>query len=1263
MITATQIADWAKTNQAQRDLPRLIRRLVHSVASSTNVAMPSGDSTSLPGFDGELFSEAGSTWVPQGHSCWELSCRQDVGVKANEDYNKRTDAAQSDQIAKQTYVAVTARRWPSKSKWVSEKNAGGAWHEVRAIDADDIEQWLEQAPAVALAFAEELGLAGVGVVSLSTYFSSWSAQSKPRINTIALLTGRDAQRDRILYKCRGSGSNELSAPVPIKGDSVEEAVAFTAATLLQDEGIALRTVVVTDNNGWQFVAKNPNIRIAIAARPEIAEAPPQRDGLLVVVPYAKGDMSRQFKGTAGRLDDDETILDRVDHYEFDRALQELGIEENDARRLSGLCGRSWSIFRRQHATNPAIRSPAWLEHSCASALSLVCLVGSWSSSKEADKEALSQIAGRSYESLERDLLTLEKLDDSPVIHIGTVWKAKSPLELLALFADRISEAEIERFFTQAEEILGKIDPIAELPKDARELASFKGIDSPTSAFLEEAVCDTLVKLSVRGPDFEGLAAKHIDTRVAQLVRRLLENADKVRWLSLSERLPALAEAAPSEFMTAVEAGLERADSPVRALLEETDGAGILNIRCWHAGLLWALEKLAWAPQRLTRVSLILARLSETEIKGNWANTPANSLLDLYRSWLPQTAANIEQRIAALDILIKGHPAAAMRLLDGLTQTGHDMASPSARPDWRDDDSGAGYGASGEERHQMLVAAADRQLSLASGDPVQLAALVEKYHAFDDARRATVIALLQDLQSAADDEDKEVVRTAIRRRLHWHRNYDQSDDIETTLAPLQGAYDHLAPKDVVIRDAWLFRDGWVDLPQRTRDDDFSEREKQAARMRSESLSELFEQEGWHGLLRLASYSGGGWLVGRTILSAKISIEAAIIWLAQDSGSLKEIDDRYKVASGLLSMVVASSGFEILDEVLRCADEADRDTHWKVRLLALLPEQRQVWTIVDTLGTEAVAYYWEICPANYLVREEETDRQFALEQLIEARRPLTAFRSCHADFDGIAAETVTQMLEGILRGDEEITSLPEYWYFQKAIDHIEDSESIDRTRLIHLEFALVRALGFEGEQHARTLYREVMSNPSAFVELLSMVFFPKTGERVPGDEAHKSAAESAWSVLHACKRQPGTQEDDTVSTKQMDEFVRKARDLATEADRLEVCDSQLGQILAHAPLGDDGVFPFGPARDALEAIGTTDILNGFRVGCFNKRGVHTRGVFDGGDQERDLAAIYRSHAEALQVSHPRVSATLEALASSYDRDGVIQDLDAKLNRERR
>lgn len=1226
MLTTKQIADWAATAIAQRELPRLIRRLIHSTATTSQIAMPAGDSTSSPGLDGELYSEAGSAWVPKGHSCWEASCRQNATSKANEDYAKRVgEIAEADRKTR-TYVAVTARKWPRKTKWVAEKRAQGHWLDVRAYDADDLEQWIEQSPAVALAFAEETGLSGPGVTSLDAYYTTWSKQCEPPILATAVLTGRDRQAQRIIMKCNVAPTQPGPSPIPVKSDSVEEAVAFVAAAIHADGNLTDRSVVVTDTSGWRFVEKNTEIRVAIAARPELAEAPASRDGLVLIVPYASGDMAKQFAGVAGRLDDPEATLDPADHSEFEKALQEIGIDENDARRLSMLCGRSWS------------------------------------SSKDADKEAIARVAGRSYDDLERDLLALERLDDSPVLHIGTVWKAKSALELLALFGDRVTEAEIERFFVETKSILSAPDPELELEKDKRYAAAIYGKTRPISGLLVRALCDTLIKVAVRGPDFEALAAKHIDGRVNALVRELLHGADETRWLSLASELPALAEASPDAFLNAAEDSLNRSDAPLKRLLTESESADSLGGRCWHAGMLWALELLGWAPHRLTRVSLILARLSYVEIPGNWGNSPLNSLIDLYRSWFPQTGATIEQRIAALDIVIARQPEAAAKLLNALTNTGHDTATHTARPKWRDDDAGAGYGATNMEQHQMLIAAADRQLRLASQNANQIVALIDKYDDFDDHRRQIVLDLIQEMDCSTD-EDKETIRKALRHKIHWHRNYGNQEQVDALLDPLEEAYDRVKPSDPIIEHAWLFKGGWVELPMRHRDEEIAGRQNLAIKARAEALTAIFANEGWPGLIRMADYTNGGWMIGMHAIDAAVSLDEAIDWVSTSADNLDRGNQRTNIAAGVFNAAIRRDGQSIVNSFLNSAESENRDLEWKVRLLTYAPEEKPTWDMVETLGPVANETYWRNCNGNIWAHDDPAQMQYALERLLEAGRPVTALRARHIKFDGIDPEIIMQMLEGLLKGVEPDTALPNPYYIQQAIDHVERNGSIDRMRLAQLEFGLIKALGFEGEQHAVSLYTVLMSQPELFIELLCLLYKPKNGEAEEGKENSPAAASNAWSILHACKRQPGTMEDGTITEESARTFVEQVRQLANEKDRIEVCDIQLGEIMARGGDGADGIFPSEPHRNLIEHIGSAELLQGFRTGCFNKRGVTSRGVFDGGGQERKLAAKYRTNVKALEITHPQLAATLESLAKSYDRDGLVEDLEVRLMREGR
>jgi hypothetical protein len=1263
-ITATRIVQWARTKEGQAALPRLVRRLIHAGETPLQADFPAGDSTGLPGWDGELLSEHGSPWVPKGKSFWELSCEAGVTSKANKDYAKRTRQTSKKIRTKATFVVLSARRWSQKAAWLKTKRRGKQWAEVRAYDADDLEQWLEQNPAVALQFSEELGLVGQGVESVAKYWENWSQQSNPPIISDAFLIDRRDIRDRFLADILRWLEGGRPEPYSIKADSIDEAAAFVCAALNMHPQLSATCLVVTDPSGWRYVEKNPTIKVALAARREFAEKPTRRNGLVVIIPYATGDMAGYYRGVAGRDSNAELTIDRPRIYEFEKALMSIGLGEAESKRLAVSTGRSWSVYRRRCAANPAVRKPAWLDVPQASVLSTLCLLGGWSAEKPGDREIVAQLSGRPYEEVERALRNLAQADDAPVLQIGEVWKARSPLELLDLFGERITSDEVDRFFKIAQSILVTPDPQLDLPDEERHAAQIYGKVRPQSGLLIEALCDTLIKLAVRGPQVPALASANIKERVAALVRDLLYDADGTRWLSLSSFLPDLAEAAPEAFMGAVEASLTKPNAPVTRLLTETSNSGIIG-RCWHSGLLWALERLAWAPERLARVSLILMRFSHIKIKGNWGNSPKASLVDIFRSWFPRTAANIDQRIAVLDTLIAKEPDVSFDLLDKLAHVGFDSATQTARPSWRDDDAGAGYGATHREQHQMLVAAADRLIACSKDHPQRIACLVGKISTFDADRINTTLALAdQFTKPGVSDEDREVIRGALRKHIHWHRNYDkvQGASLNQKLQPIEDLYERLAPKDLVIRHRWLFTDGWPNLPARVLDGGYGKRGELVETWRTKALCELYSERGLSGIEQLATACAPqSYYVGLALSKLNIEVAELAKWIAGKGGDFTVSESSTMAISGLLRALACPCSMELIRAVLETSKKHDWEPGRVVRFLVLAPEQRTTWDIVGSCGTEIENAYWSTTNPSWLP-SDPADFEFALRRLLAEDRPRSALQVCLFDVEKVDAKLLAEMLERMLKGEESGGPLPDSWHLGEAVERLEASGAIDNDRLVRLEFGLLPALGYEGEQHARSLYNAIMSDPKLFTELLCIRYKPANAEREDApSEAKQAAARIAWRVLHHCRRQPGTKPDGTIDPGKFTKFIGEARELCREADMLGVCDSQLGQILAHAPAGADGVWPFEAAREVLDRPEHEDIRRGFLTGTMNKRGVTSRSPDEGGGQERGLAEEFRKYARALQNSHVHLAAALEEVARSYERYGLREDLEAKLRRE--
>ena len=1260
IVTATQINQWAGTREAQAILPVLVRRLILATCGSPNsIQFPGGDSINQPGWDGEVECVNEVPWVPQGKSFWELSCEARPTRKANRDYEKRIRQTPVLERSDAAFVFVTAREWTTKNKWLREKRKGGEWKEVRAYDANDLEQWLEQAPAVALWFAETLGITGQGVESLEQYWSIWASQSNPPISPDALFVDRENVREWLIHKLREHLREGRTDPLTIHGDSVEEAAAFVCAAILQEEDMSAVSLVVTEPNGWRFVDANPAVKVAVAARPEVAERPSTRRDLVVVIPYALSDMAGHYRGAVARGVDTGLVLERPRRSGFEEAIVELGLDKADAERLTLNTGRSWSVFRRHCAKNPAIRRPKWMEMAQAVALTSICLLGAWKGDNSADREIVSRLAGHPYEDVERELRYLAQVDDAPVLQIGTVWKAKSPLELFDLFGERITSTELGRFFEIAYDVLTVPDPVLDLPEEERYAAQVYGKVRTQSDILINSLCDTLIKLAVRGPILPSLQALDIERRVAKLVHDLLYNADRVQWLSLSPFLQPLAEAAPETFLRAVEHSLNKPDQPVISLLRETSDSALFG-RCWHSTLLWALEVLAWSPRFMPRVARVLAKLAHIEIKGNWANTPLNSLVGIFRSWYPQTAASLEERITVLDLLVRDEPDIAFDLLCKLIDVGRDIAHPAERPRWRDYDSGFGYGATREEIIKMSQAAADRIVPLAKGHPDRVACLIEKIDVFDETQRKDALDLVAEFaNSGALDKDREIVRAALRKIIHWHRNHDKTPEPELSekLGSLEEVYEKVAPGDTIIRYCWLFADRRPDLPTHL-SDDYSTMVQQLEDERVKAFQDIYNELGMVGVERLATTCSQEPWIGFTLAKLGLPTGALADWILDLKSDFSAFDPLSVTVRGLLRGLPRARAVDLIWYVLRGTQSRNWTPEKVASFLTLARPGRTTWDTVASCGSEVERAYWRRILE---LPDKEDDMQFALRWLLQVGRPRTAFYVCSYCLDKVDPRLIADILEQVLRGVERGGPRLNSRSIGRAIEVLEASGVIETSRLVSIEFFAFPFLGYGNEQQVKTLYATLMSEPALFCELISIAYKPrhrKVEEIEVESEARKAMGGIARDVLQNCQRLPGTQPNGTIDPGSFFQFIDEVRNFCQGKDRLEVCDMTLGRMLAYSPVGGDGIWPFDPARDILERPELEVIQRGFVVGTFNKRGVTSRLPDEGGAQEHNLADKYRSYAKDLRMSYPNLASALDKISDVYEQEGRREDLETDL-----
>ena len=1254
MATANEIEDWAGKHEARCLLAVLLRTLVNSTCGALRlVDFPGRDDSERKGWDGRVETDEGNQWVPAEASAWEFGTNKDIRSKADKDYGIRTNGTDEKERKETTFVFVTPRRWKGKSDWLREKNAEGLWRDLRALDASDLEQWLEQSIPAQAWFAGRLGRDLPGVKSLDRCWIEWCADCKPRLSEKLFDEAISAHREQVLSHLRDKHGGILR----IVADSTLEALAFLYALLAQDDQRFRDRIVVFNKEG-------PLTKLAL----ETSDFTPVMTSKAVEGELARSGCSLTAIAVDHRTapaDDSSIALPPLSEQAFRDSLEAMGRSGEDIERLGRESGKSLTVLRRRLAKSPAIREPNWIsDEDLARSLLPMMLAGTWIGDKAADRDLMTALAGYDdYEVLERDFVRLIELEDSPVWREGGVCGVVSKVDVLFGVKRWITEEPIKRFLEIAECVLSDRDPALDLAQKYRWTAALYGKEREFSSPLRNGIAESLVLLSIHGHSLMGGSFwQKLDIQISDLVRRLLVPLTAEGLLSQSSHLPLYAEAAPDVFLGIFESDL-LAENPVVAALMEPAG-DLLFQRCDRAGLLWALELLAWRPDWLARVVELLAQLAALEPDDKWANKPSASLQAIFRSWLPQTAASIQERKAAFHGLVKKYPDIAWPIAVSQFKRGTSVGHYSQKPRWRDYAIGAGEGTTNGECREFVVHCVETCLSWRSHTRETLADLLENGEQLGSPYLQQIGEAVADWAKCAGDPDRawlrERLRTSMRMRLRRNAQATQGDGgTAASIRVARKAYAALEPADLIWKHAWLFESHWV---QKSRDDvldkmDFEACTNWVRTERQKAVRQVFASEGGAGLLKLAFSGNSPQTVGMIMAEVTTNDRELLDFVLAviEDGDILNSAAHQSLVSGLLRGVGEVRAVGI---VQRLWSRYGLDVG--IRLLCLCGFSRHVWVEVFRMGKDAADQYWAkvqlLSPPNHT----PDDINFAVSRLLEAGRPLTALVYAHVNWGRVESGNIREVLEGLPTSDELTRSEMrlDAYAIREALKVLNQRKAFSQSEMASLEFLYLDWFWLDQEE-LPNLEREVEANPEIFCNAVA-VAYRREGEKTQKEptEEQQRAAQRAYRLLDKIKRIPGHDVDGVLSTEYLTAWVRKARKICQKNGHRRSGDQKIGTLLANAPMGDDGVWPCSAVREALEEVLNEDIGTGFEIGRRNLRGVHWRG--EGGAQERELATQYRNWAKACECSYPKVAGILRRLESAYSREAKWHDEESAVQR---
>jgi hypothetical protein len=1243
LVDALDLETWANRRDAEGLLPELIVRLIYATNSRiTRFHFPFGEGVRQRGADGMLIAEEGTDYVPLGASTWEVGAGADPRRKANDDYRDRRDGPFGKSPSDAAFVFVTARRWDGHEDWAETKSADGRWREVRAYDAHDLEAWLLLAPVVHVWISRIVGKPVASVRSLDDYWASWQSATRPQLSEGFLLAGRAEAADELLGRV-----TQGPALVPLKADSIDEAVGFLAASLHrlgtgERDKMLSRALLVKDEDAWNWAVHAGERLLLVPIAPDLPVSDALRAGHDVVVPVGRDVPSRLA---------DAIVVPRLDRTTAAAALQEAGVSEPQAARLAMLGRRNLVSMRRSIAAAPTLERPDWAEGVTAHGLLAPSLCGSWDEARDGDRAAIAAIAGESYDVVSARVTRWSNDVDPPLRRIGTKWYVVNKEDVWILLAPTTTTSDLDRFASVAVDVLRTLDPALRLPPDEAWRSGMPEYTRPHSALLREGIAGTLALIASMGDEVSIPGAATCQSYVDGVVRRVLQWDDgeiQAGWSSLSDVLPLLAEASPDVFLDAADYAVSRNSDAFVELLRDPDGS-VLFATSHHTGLLWGLENIAWSPRLLGRVALTLARLAALDPDGRWANRPGNTLRDVMLLWKPQTSASLDERLRVLDALRDA--GLGWDILMRLLPRSHDTVSPSHAPRWRP--------WKPETQEQVAIAewmrgireVTERVLEDVGTDPDRWSRVIKRLSDLPADIRSRVIDRLEGQDHAVFASES--VREELREVVSRHRRYNDAewampkDDVDRLDRILEAA----APIDPVLRHAWLFthRPDLVDVD----DSDWTHYRDAVTRARQDAARSIVEEAGLAAAIDLAARVDVPWDLGRGLGAVPLSEEDERELLSR----FGESDGVDRMIAGYVAARFDTSGWAWIEGILG----QDAPAPQRAAMLGALPQGPDVWARVAAEPEEVRTAFWSAFLPWGL--GEEPDYLIAVQRLLEYERPFAAIEALGiyrqpAAPTSVLVQALSQAASSRAPENLDVSMLAHH--VGELLDELERRPDADDPTIAALEWAYLPLLRHE-ERGTPVLHNEMRRNPAFFVELVCAVYRSNDDVDREPTEDERNRAEVAWQLLNSWHDVPGGSSDGSLDGDSLSSWVDEARRLLGEQGRRDIGDDQIGRVLRYAPQDADGAWPHRAVRDILEHLASPPMEEGLEVEVFNSRGVTSRGLRDGGEQERTLVDRYLSYASTTEGRWPRTTRVLRRIADTFEHDARRHDLEVESREE--
>lgn len=1251
MVNENHLDEWVRAHaeDAQGVIIELVWRLVGaSCPKPRERRFPLGDSIGQHGPDGFLDAEGFEPFVPEGRSFWQIGTGLKACDKATSDYKALTAAVPVNVRIDSTFVFVTPlsgrREWKytwkedAQAGWIKERKLKNEWKDVRVIDGTKLVDWIHHFPAAAKWLASKMGLPVQGIDTPEERWAVLRTIGGPPLKPQVFLTNRLDACNKLKQILAGNISQlKLQTHFP---DQIVDFVAAYLATLDEETrtDITGQCLVISGIDAWNAICEQYRNHILIAA-PTVDLSGHQ--GSILLGKARRAGHSVIYSGLPGGIADENAIsLPQPKVYQLSKALEEAGYNKERARLLAQRSGGNLSTLLKLLQNFPL--TPESAQGPDAADLAIAMLLGTWNEKYEADCRIAETLSGKPYGQWIVKIRDQALRPNTPLTYQDGRWKFIARYEGWCELGPRVCDEHLDRLQSVIVTVLREKDPKFGLPTDKRYAAQIYGKVLAHSESLRNGVAESLALLGSHPMALTSASVGKAETTAILAVREILSDADWVLWASLNDALPLLAEAAPNEFLNAVEGALRKTPCPFDELFAQ-ESSGITGAN-YMTGLLWALETLAWDPDHLIRVVCILGALAARDPGGNWANRPANSITTILLPWLPQTCAPIAKRRKAVETLFSEHPDVAWKVLLSLLPKLHQVSSYTRKPEWRETiPDNWSQTVTHAEYWEQVKGYAEMAIKAAEGNVQRLTELIKRLPNLPASACDHLLSHLEsDTVLTLSEADGLHLWNALVALVTRHRKYADADWAMKShhVDRIEVIAERLAPKSPALLHKRLFSDRDFELYEEK--GNYEQQAEQFERRRQQAVKEIAETSGFQGVIDFATSVQSPWRVGFSFgCVASADADSAILLDMLDT----ERRDLAQFTGGFVRGRLHNQGWAWVHKI----DTSNWTPDQIGQFLSHLPFVPETWERSGRLLGGDESPYWKKTAANPY--ETQNGLELAVDKLIEHGRPFAAIRCLYRmlmDKQPVDCTRAVSALLAALNSSEGANERNAYEIVE-IIKALQNDPKTNQDDLFRVEWAYLPLLEQNQDGSPKLLERRLASDPEFFCEVIRLRVRSKKEDRSTHEptERAKNIAANAFRLLCNWKTPPGTREDGSYDGDALVAWLDAVKRECSETGHWEAALQRVGHVLVYAPPDPDGLWIHRSAAGVLNAEDAEEIRVGFRIELFNSRGVYW--VDPTGKPERELAAQYRKQAEEVEAAgYHRLASTLRELANEYDRE---------------